>query len=406
MPALTTRPPDAGSDPGRLYPPPPLTRWSVTWRYLLAVAMGLPAGLVYVMLAAETVDELPGIPFWYFALDLGLAVCSAAVIVARRRHPVVVASILAIAMTVSATSAGFSAWAYVSLCTRRRWREQVIPAVLLLGSTVTSWFVIEPILHLQQSLVDNAWGLIFSALWLGIYTAIGWYVGARRDLLASLRERAETAEREQALRVLQVQSAERARLAREMHDSLAHRISLVSLQAGALSYRADLDPAQTREIARTIQETAHEALAELRVVLADLRQDGGPEAPQPTLADLPHLLDETRAAGVVVILDDSATGGEKPPSTLARHAYRIVQEALTNARKHAAGSEVRIRLDGGPGDGLSIEVRNRLTGGTGVPGAGFGLVGLQERAQLMGGTLTAAPERGDFVVRAWLPWVR
>jgi signal transduction histidine kinase len=388
---------------GRLYPPPPLSRWSIVWRYLLAVAMGLPGAAAYVVAAVVPDAEVPSISPAYIALDLGLAVVAAFVVGRRRAHPMAVAAILASFLAFSAASAGFAAWAYVSLCTRRRPREQIVPAALLLGSTVASWFVLQPLAGLSSDALGHAWELVFSALWIAIYTAIGWYVGARRDLLASLRERAETAEREQALRTRQVQADERARLAREMHDSLAHRMSLVSLHAGALSYRTDLTPEETREIARTIQESAHEALGELRAVLSDLRHDV-PEAPQPTLADLPRLVDEAREAGVPVELDDGVDPRIPPPAGIARHAYRIVQEALTNARKHAAGARVFVHLAGEPGAGLSIEVRNPLSRESGVPGAGYGIVGLGERAQLAGGTLSAAPERGDFVVKAWLPW--
>lgn len=404
MSTSTTAAPTATRDAGRLFPPPELSRWSLIWRYLLAIAMALPAAFVALVAATRPADAGPsaGAP-WYVALNLALAVTAAIVVAFRRAHPVAVAGILAVFPALSGTSVGFAAWAYVSLCARRRPREQIVPAALLLGSTVTSWLVMQSALGLQLTSLDNAWGLAFSALWIVVYTAIGWYVGARRDLLASLRERAETAEREQALRARQIQADERARLAREMHDSLAHRISLVSLHAGALSYRTDLAPEQTREIARTIQESAHEALGELRALLSDLRHDA-PAAPQPTLADLPQLVAEARETGARVDLDDSVDPRAPLPAGIARHAYRIVQEALTNARKHAAGACVRVRLAGEPGTGLSIEVRNPLAGESGVPGAGYGIIGLEERAQLAGGTLTATADRGDFVVTAWLPW--
>lgn len=408
MPSTATAARTRGRDPGGMYPPPPLTRWQITWRYLVVVAAALPTPLAYVMLGLMT-PLVPEFAFAFLGLDAVLFVVGIVLIRWRRRWPVVIASVLALTMMASGMSTGLFAWAYISLCTRRRWREQVIPAALFLISTVLAGYLIGPALGLRGVPEDSAFpstmvGLGFTVLWLIVYTAIGWYVGARRDLLASLRERAETAEREQALQVAQAQSSERARIAREMHDVLAHRISLVSMHAGVLAYRDDLSAEQTKQIALTIQENAHEALTELRGVLSDLRQGPQPEAPQPTLADLPLLINEVRAAGGVVLLDDRLAHPEGLPRGVARHVYRIIQEALTNARKHADGAEIRVRLGGGPQVGVEVEVRNALTHGSGVPGAGLGIVGLRERAQLVGGELAAGPERGDYVVKAWLPW--
>jgi signal transduction histidine kinase len=387
--------------------------WQVVWRYLLALAMGVPTIVLFVAaVAASDLDpDLPDeiFPPWLVLVDLVLVPVSAVLIAFRRKYPRLIASLLACIATVSGSSLGFFAWAFTSLCTRRRWREQIIPGALCILGNLSSWFWYPAMnMGMTDTWLDKAVTLAFAALWLGVYAAVGWYIGARRDLIASLRERAETAELEQQLRVQQAQAGERARLAREMHDVVAHRISLVSLHAGALAYRDDLTPEETRAAALTIQENAHEALTELRLVLAELRSQDGPEAPQPTLADLPLLLDQTRETGTVVVLRDDLDPSVKVPTGLARHIYRIIQESLTNARKHAEGAEVSIHLQGGPDQGIGVEIRNPLMPGAGrleaVPGAGLGIVGLRERAQLVKGTLTAERERGDFVVRAWLPW--
>ncbi|MCK6210290.1 hypothetical protein KZX45_07000 [Georgenia sp. EYE_87] len=246
--------------------------------------------------------------------------------------------------------------------------------------------------------------------------ALGFYVGARRELVANLHERAVTAEREQALRADAAREAERTRIAREMHDVLAHRISLVAMHAGALAYRTDLSGEETAQAAGVIQDNAHLALTELRQVLGVLRPgDGGASAepPQPTLAQLEPLLAETAGTGTTVRLDVAGLpGGDASalaalPVTSSRTAYRILQEALTNARKHAPGAPVDVRLGGGPGGLLTIEVHNGAAAAPreAPPGAGVGLTGLTERAELLGGVLEHGfgPD-GSFAVRAWLPW--
>jgi signal transduction histidine kinase len=240
----------------------------------------------------------------------------------------------------------------------------------------------------------------------------GMFVRARRQLVLTLRDRAERAEAEQHLRVDQARQQERSRIAREMHDVLAHRISLLSLHAGALEFRPDAPPDEVARAAGVIRSSAHEALNDLREVIGVLResQDGdAPERPQPTLVDLPALIDESRAAGMHVAYDWRLEASAPVPTGTGRNAYRIVQEGLTNARKHARGSAVDVTVDGAPGDGLTIEVRNRLPVGVlraaDIPGAGTGIVGLSERATLAGGRLEhGRTDAGDYRLWAWLPW--
>jgi signal transduction histidine kinase len=158
-----------------------------------------------------------------------------------------------------------------------------------------------------------------------------------------------------------------------MHDVLAHRISLLAVHAGALEVRRSA-PAGERRAAGVVRQCAAEALEELRGVLGMLREGGPePEPPQPGLADIPALVEESRLAGMPVELDDRRPGGYPVPDGIGRHAYRIVQEGLTNTRKHARGAPVRVRLAGpagearGAGRGLVVEVTNALPGGTGNP---------------------------------------
>ena len=250
-----------------------------------------------------------------------------------------------------------------------------------------------------------------------VLAAIGWgmFLRARRELLQTLRERATRAERDQRLHEEQARTAERTRIAREMHDVLAHRISLLALHAGGLEMRPDLPPAQVRETAELMRLTARQALEELRGVIGVLREEVGqdppPAAPQPTLTDIRRLVEETRLAGARIDFEMQVDHLDAVPSALGRDAYRIVQEALTNIGKHASGSTAWVRVTGGPDGGLHVRVRNRkpLRASTGpaLPGSGAGLLGLQERVALAGGTLLHGPDSsGDFVVDAELQWHR
>jgi signal transduction histidine kinase len=231
----------------------------------------------------------------------------------------------------------------------------------------------------------------------------------------TLRDRAERAEAEQELLVQQGRSTERARIAREMHDVLAHRISLITMHAGALAYRKDLTAEEMRDTAELIQAKSHEALTDLRQVLGVLRSEDGAmsqEAPQPTFGDLSALVQEARQSGIHVQYDERVRDAQTMPDQVGRTTYRIVQEGLTNARKHAPDTAVLVRVDGSADDGVDISIRNPARGpssaasanGTRTPGAGLGLVGLRERAKLAGGRLDARSEGGTFELRGWLPW--
>jgi signal transduction histidine kinase len=162
-----------------------------------------------------------------------------------------------------------------------------------------------------------------------------------------------------------------------------------------------------------IRSSAHQALEDLREVIGVLRDgadgESPPDRPQPTLSDLPALIDESRAAGMHVTATVALGDLAAVPTATGRNAYRIVQEGLTNARKHARGSAVDLTVGGAVGEGLAVEIRNRLPVGRPVaaeiPGAGTGIVGLAERASLAGGRLEHGPTGdGDFRVWAWLPW--
>lgn len=395
----------------RGFPPPPLARWQLAWRYA-AVSVPPLLGMGFVLIISAEID--PSGSGWRLGLNLGGFAVALALTVLRRRRPLVVAATVSIILGVSGLAVGVWAWVVVSMATRRRWRDVLLTGAATLVGAVIALFLGESLLTVSdpapgQSLIRVLTWVTQIVAVLAAYAGLvawGFYLGARRDLVASLQERAEIAEQEQALRAAQARADERARIAREMHDVLAHRISLMSMHAGILAYREDLSPEETREIASIIQSNASDSLTELRAVLGTLRQPGqAPPKPQPTLADLPSLLDEARASGARIAVSDTVVLPGTLPVPTGRHAYRIVQEALTNARKHAVGAPVTLGLAGGPETGLTIEVSNPLTTDAGLPGAGLGLVGLAERAEIAGGHCTARVEAGRFVVRAWLPWL-
>jgi signal transduction histidine kinase len=380
-----------------------LTPAQTTWlSTVFAVVIG---GLLWLSVAQDQWQSARTL-FWG---DLALGVASLAAMQCRRRWPFAVTVLTVAATAVSVSAIGPWIVCQVSLSARRRWRE-ILPTAALSVLAGQALLAVQP--NQTMSWYVN---LLFCVLAAGVVVAIGMYLGARRDLIASLQDRAERAEREQALQVSTARAGERTRIAREMHDVLAHRMSLVAVHAGALAYRTDLSAAETRETAAIIQANSQRALADLREILGLLRDtergiDVTHHRPQPTLGDLDSLLDDERAAGAHVTLRSDLEDLDALPESIGRSAFRIIQEGLTNARKHAPHAIVTVELTGHPGNGLDLSVRNPVRVGgelDGKDGAGFGLVGLAERAAASHGRLEHGLTRnGDFVLRAWLPWDR
>ncbi|KAB8195326.1 hypothetical protein FH608_013290 [Nonomuraea phyllanthi] len=376
-----------------MHHPPPLDRLGIALRYLAAMLPLLLAGLILTLMAGFVPSSQDKI--LYGTADIALGVVGLVLMWWRRRWPWQVALVVSLFTVVSLSAVGPALVCYGSLVTHRRWRWTV-PVGVSLALAVTG-----SALWLGSLKLAEFYGLAAISVLTGV-TFAGLYVRGRRDLAAARREAEQAA---QWQRVEQAQLSERLKIAQEMHDVLAHRISLLAMLAGGLAYRTDLSAEQTRETARAIQENAHQSLTELRAVLGTLRRDGGLEAPQPTLAQLDELFEEVRAAGQRVEVDDTIDGRELLPTQTGRHAYRIVQEALTNARKHAPGSHVRAELGGRPGEGLRIRVTNPAPPSAPVgPGGRLGLVGLAERTRMAGGTITHSVRDGLFVLDARLPW--
>ncbi|GAA4415234.1 hypothetical protein GCM10023169_01360 [Georgenia halophila] len=243
---------------------------------------------------------------------------------------------------------------------------------------------------------------------------------SRAQVLAALRERARRAESDRDRAVAEARAEERTRIAREMHDVLAHRLSLLATHAGALEFRPDSPPEQIARAAGVVRAGVHQALDELRDVIGVLRYEppsaaaaggvgagsapAGVPAPQPGADRLEDLVTEARQAGSAVGLELRLDGDA--PGLVGRTTYRVVQEGLTNARKHAPGLAVEVSVTGREGEGVDVRVANPLPPSpvAAVPGSGTGLVGLEERLQLVGGRLEHGVNGRRFVLSAWLPW--
>jgi signal transduction histidine kinase len=331
----------------------------------------------------------------------------------RRRAPLVVVGVAVIAWAVTLGSgytdlggvaiiALYSAGRYA---TEDRWAYVGVAAAIV-------------VVGVDGLTAPAPWG---EAVFGGVVMFVAWYVGRRLRLRG---ERAAQLLREQAAEARRIVTEERTRIARELHDVVAHRVSLMTVQAGAAKAVAAEDPEGALRAMGAVEEAGRQALDELRHLLGVLRPETDLDGlgPQPGLADLPRLAEQLRLAGVDVSLATDGVSAELP-ARVDLFAYRIVQEALTNVLKHAGpGAHTEVRL-GTDRRGIVIEV---LDDGKGlVPPAaaantfrppesavgdrqdrrsGHGIVGMRERARLLGGTLDARPRPGGgFRVVAHLP---
>lgn len=383
-------------DRGRERPRRTVRDWTVdTVAFLFAALIGVLA----VEASAQT--DISGPVLLADQLIGGLACCA---VWLRRRWPVGLAGLLIAVSLVVPAAGGAMLVSLFTLAVHRPFRP-----VAALGSLALAASVAQPFVRPDPT-VSTLAGVVAGVLL--VLTVLGWgmLVRSRRQLVVALRERADRAEAEAGLRAEQAQRLAREAIAREMHDVLAHRLTLLSVHAGALEFRPDAPPAEVARAAGVIRDSAHEALQDLREIIGVLRAPGDGEEghrPQPTLATLDALVAESRQAGTRVVLDNAIAEPAAVPAATGRTVYRIAQEGLTNARKHAPGAEVTVTVRGGPGEGLTVDVRNPAPGGpvTGVPGSGQGLIGLNERATLAGGRLEhGKTEDGGFALRSWLPW--
>ncbi|MBZ2198639.1 sensor histidine kinase [Occultella gossypii] len=380
------------TDPRR--PPPQVT--AVTMLGLAALA-----GLTLVSM----ISNAPSTAF--VVLDVGVAVASVLCVPLLACRPVPGAAALALLATLSPVATTGSTMGTYYVARNAPLPDAVGIAVIGFGA------------HLVQFLwrpmpgIDTLWFVLLDAAAHAALLGVGALFRSRAEVIRSLHERAARAEADRDRHADEARLAERARIAREMHDVLAHRLSLLATYAGALEYRPDAPPEQVARAAGVLRTGTHEALEDLREVIGVLRlPDGdGPDRPrpQPDVPEIGRLIATARASGMEIAYSAGYADPTTLPGASARTGYRIVQEALTNARKHAPGAPVRVRVDGEPGEGLNIEVSNdaptRPADAT-LVGSSAGLIGLAERVDLAHGRLTHGPHAQGFRVVAWLPWPR
>lgn len=374
----------------------------------LAGRRSLGAWAVAVLLWAYYMTPLlvPGHPR-PVALVLTLTVpglIAIALLVFRERAPLATVVLIALCLLFSPAAVGAAFVAQSTIARRGTPARLVISTVVLLGAKVAQ-LSLAPYAGREWTTASQVEFTICLA-GVVIATLAGWLGASRAEVTTSVAETERARRDAETARINEARLAERERLAREMHDVVAHRISLVAMHAGALAYRNDLDPDQTRETARLIQDNAKQSLTELRAVLAGLREEGTqPEPPQPTVADLNLLLADAEDAGQTIEVLNDVRGSL--PQQMSRHAFRIIQEGLTNARKHAPGAPVRLELTGRSGAELRLRISNRLAdlAVAGTPGARLGLIGVDERVRILGGRASHGVVEGDtFVLTATLPW--
>ena len=367
------------------------------WQEALILAFVL--GEVLLAVIANMADPEPSTPLWRFGLVIALGVA----LLARHRHwrwllPVILvlnAAGMSISVLVFATYF-YATWA------RSRGHVAAIGILAALSG-------VSPVpIFTRGDMIGPLSTLAVTVLVVAVTLATGMYTSTHRALMSELRQRAEEAQTGRAAAEEAARRAERTHIAREMHDIVAHKISLVAMHAGALEVNPNLDREQVQASAGLIRETATTALNELREVLGVLRSDAdekAPLAPQPTWDDVRRLVVTSQEAGLSVDLFDFID--DPVPDSLARTAYRVVQEGLTNIHKHALHTKARVALIGEPGTDLVIEVSNVLPKGftTTLPGARMGLSGIETRVTHAGGTITSGPtDDGRFEVKAVIPW--
>jgi signal transduction histidine kinase len=326
-----------------------------------------------------------------------LAICEVLPLLWRRRHP---GTVVGIITAIALTSIALGVWAIplplgVALYTLMAVRTDRAARVVGVASIVAVAIAVLSAGGLGFG--DNAARVVF----LIAAALLGESVGSRRAYIQEIEEKAERLEREQEIEARRAAAEEQARIARELHDVVAHALSVIVVQAGAADDAFERDPAAARSSIRAVDESARSALTDLRRVLGILQQDSPDYEPQAGLERLDSLIESVRATGLAVSVEVEGSKRPLPPS-VAMSAYRIVQEALTNSLKHAQAEHVRIRIR--YGQTLEVDVRDDGRGATNGTAPGRGLIGMRERVTVLGGTLAAGPDAaGGYRVRAEIP---
>jgi signal transduction histidine kinase len=334
----------------------------------------------------------------YGPLAWGLLVLSASALLIRRPYPVLALAVAAVP-TWLYIALGFPSpvvlIAVVGTLVSAITSGHRIAAWVALGVGYPAFLVFTPMISNRP--LPPLGAAIGIGAWLAVFVVIVELVRARRERGVQYRRTQDEQARRQA-------GEQRMAIARELHDVLAHHISLISVQAGVALHLLDEQPEQARTALTAIRQASKESLGELRSVLELLRhgEEGAPRTPAPGLEALDALIARTSAAGVPVRTE--VAGEPRPlPAAVGLAAYRIVQEALTNVTRHAGPATATVRLDY-RADELTVEVTDDGPGASDGAGSGQGLLGMAERAAALGGELDAGPRAdGGFRVRARLP---
>jgi signal transduction histidine kinase len=360
-------------------------------RALPTIAVDLVIALAcYLAMIASAVWDGQQTPVMFL-----LAAVGSLPLVWRRRWPVLIALITGIATIALALSGGLHEMPYGQLVATYTFASLANPGWRAVASTLTVAGILISLWPKENLLPAGATIILFVSAY-----ALGAIARSRRELIATLEARAQRLAADYA----RAASAERERIARDMHDILAHSVSLIVVQAEAGPVVVRSDPDRAVQVFDAIADAGRDALAQLRRTLNVLRPETSSRTPQPDLDALGTLVEQARGAGVRTTLDEYGERRPIAPET-AVAAYRVVQESLTNVVKHAHAGQVDVRLHWGA-TALRLEVRDDGRGaGTPVPHLGHGLIGMRERVAACGGTLTTGPgdDGAGFQVAATLP---
>lgn len=366
--------------------------WRWLHRHPQAIDIALVALLLLIGIVAATHQQ------HLRAAAIPLAIGEAVPLLWRRRRP---GAIVLIVTAVALASIALDVWTiplplgvalYTFMAVRSEWRVRVVGIAAIVAVAIA---------------VLSAGGLEFGAaaarvVFLIAAAALGDSIGSRRAYIHEIEEKAERLEREQEIEASRAVAEEQARIARELHDVVAHALSVIVVQAGAADDAFVRDSAAAHASIRAIDDSARSALTDLRRVLGILHQDEPEYEPQAGLDRLDSLVESVRATGLAVAFEVEGAPRPLPPS-VALSTYRIIQEALTNSLKHAQAEHVRITIR--YGETLHVDVSDDgslATNGAAVPGRG--LIGMRERVTLLGGTLVVGPQpSGGYRVSADIP---
>lgn len=378
----------------------PFQRWPRTADFLLAVLAFLLTVVMWWPFPGEGEPSPAITPL--FVTNLILIVIGNGAIFWRRSHPLQVHAVVWLAsaavLMLGEMNDGVFAMAF-SLYSLGRYADNDRGSMIGVGAS------------LGLAMIDM---FLMSTPSIGSFIALTlifafWYVGRRLrfrgEYLSLLQAHARNLEQQKDIEAGRAVSEERTRIARELHDIVAHQVSLMTVQAGAAKTVAEKDPKAARAAMASVESAGRQALDELRHLLGVLRPETTGEGlgPQPGSSDIPHLVSELTRAGLDVDLQIDGIDG-RLPARIDLAIYRIVQEALTNVLKHSGrGTAARVRIASGD-RGVALEVRDNGAGQSTLPGSGHGLRGMRERIELLGGTLEAEPmPEGGFRVRVFLP---